>query len=956
MADETALLLTLSADIRRFERAMERAAGTADRRLNEVERRAREADKKLKEFGSEIGTGLGKASAAAAVALGGIGLYAVELAKDAAETKNAFQVAFKDSAAAAEAFANTLADKVGRDVVELQGKMSQLRLIMDGLGVSGEQSLTAIQRLSERAIDIGSLFNVSDAEAFQAIISGISGEAEPLKKFGVVLNDTALQAELLRLGFKGTAQEASESAKAIARTNIILERTKVAQGDAANTADSLANQQKRARAEFDAAARKLGEALIPAMTQATQAAANLATAIGDMPTSMQVAGLAMLALVAAGGPIATLIAGFVKLRAAAIAAAAASAAASGAGGAAGGAAAGAGAGAAAGVGARVAAGARVGGLVGAAVVGAGAVIYNDRNRNQRKADRTQALRDPSKVSLERLEAAAGLEMLDVSPRQRRTFAADQKRLKDAIAARKQQRAQLSADIALTFGPTAPGGSLTLDAGQLAPVGGGTGGKKGPKGPSAETLAKRAAAAAEKAAREAEQRAQEQRQRERDLDDALMSVASRELSAREAGATTAEERYALSRERMGLDRVALEEERRRAVQDGKLTQAQADRLNALDAEAEVIEDRNNLAELNRALEERALRAQEEVYRLAADALGVEAAMATTLTQRAEVERRILALAQQEERDRLERQIAAGEVASPDAARYNLRTNQAGQRAAQEANPLGRGPLDAGADAIAGGILDQDGAAARFEAENKRIAELQRQGVLDHEQAERAKAQISAAYNEQRLANTQSFFGALAGLQESGNAKLRAIGKAAAIAQATIDGVLAVQKALASAPPPFNFAIAAAVGASAALNVAKIAGFERGGYTGPGGRREVAGVVHGREFVVDADNTAKYRAELEHLQRTGKLPGYANGGFVMPRAPVLPDMGRIAAVGSSRSATVLQSFDLRGAVMTDDLLQEMDARSERAARAAFAASRYQVPQDLRARQRKLIPSAA
>ena len=49
----------------------------------------------------------------------------------------------------------------------------------------------------------------------------------------------------------------------------------------------------------------------------------------------------------------------------------------------------------------------------------------------------------------------------------------------------------------------------------------------------------------------------------------------------------------------------------------------------------------------------------------------------------------------------------------------------------------------------------------------------------------------------------------------------IAQGAAIANATIDGIAAVQKALASAPPPFNFVLAGLVGAATAVNVAKIA---------------------------------------------------------------------------------------------------------------------------------------
>lgn len=117
------------------------------------------------------------------------------------------------------------------------------------------------------------------------------------------------------------------------------------------------------------------------------------------------------------------------------------------------------------------------------------------------------------------------------------------------------------------------------------------------------------------------------------------------------------------------------------------------------------------------------------------------------------------------------------------------------------------------------------------------------------------------NKERVANLQSTFGQIATLSQSGNKTLSAIGKSAAIANATIDGYAAVQKALASAPPPINFALAAAVGAATASNVAKIAGvnFQNGGIvpaTGAtrGPDNQLASIRTG-EMVLNADQQEK-----------------------------------------------------------------------------------------------------
>lgn len=58
-----------------------------------------------------------------------------------------------------------------------------------------------------------------------------------------------------------------------------------------------------------------------------------------------------------------------------------------------------------------------------------------------------------------------------------------------------------------------------------------------------------------------------------------------------------------------------------------------------------------------------------------------------------------------------------------------------------------------------------------------------------------------------------------------------------------------------------------------------GFSSGGYTGPGGKFQPAGIVHAGEFVMPKEATAKIGlGPLEYMRRHGKLPGYAGGGLV------------------------------------------------------------------------------
>lgn len=135
-------------------------------------------------------------------------------------------------------------------------------------------------------------------------------------------------------------------------------------------------------------------------------------------------------------------------------------------------------------------------------------------------------------------------------------------------------------------------------------------------------------------------------------------------------------------------------------------------------------------------------------------------------------------------------------------------------------------------------------------------------------EASKTQNEKEQQKVRAENLKSTFGQIATLSSSSNQTLAAIGKAAAITNATIDGYAAVQKALASAPPPFNFALAALVGTATAANVAKIAGvglasgiteIPRSASGGNNGDNFPA-VLKSGERVVDSDTNQDLKAFL------------------------------------------------------------------------------------------------
>lgn len=318
--DVESLVLSMSADIRRLEKNLNQGQRSFDKTADAIERRQRTLDKNLANLGREAGNFARPVQVAATVALGAITAFSYSAARRAEAVNGAFTQTFRDMPQQAAAATAAISEDFNRLETDIKDNFTQLRSVLTALGVDAAQSIKIVDQLQRRSLDIAAFKDVSDAQAFQAVISGITGETEPLKRFGIVVNETATKAELLRLGFKGNATEASEAAKSIARTNIILRQSADMHGQVARESNTLAEQEKRTRAEFTKAAEDFGKQFLPVAKEVLKWATDALKAFTDLPSGTQAAGLGLLALVAASGPIAAVVGGLQTLIKAAVAA------------------------------------------------------------------------------------------------------------------------------------------------------------------------------------------------------------------------------------------------------------------------------------------------------------------------------------------------------------------------------------------------------------------------------------------------------------------------------------------------------------------------------------------------------------------------------------------------------------------------------------------------------------
>ncbi len=248
-----------------------------------------------------VGRGL---TAAVTLPLVGIGTAALAVASDAEEMQSKFNVVFGGMAESAKAWAETQATAMNRSSLDLQGYLATLQDTFVPLGFAGEQAAALSQQMVQLGVDLGSFNNIASDQAIANLTSALVGNHEAVRSFGIIITQATLAQELLNMGIEGGVQAATEQEKVLARMNIILGSTTAAQGDAARTSGSFANQMAGLKGQLELVGVALGDQILPAASKLVGGIANLARKLSTLQPKTQKTIVAFGAIAAALGPVA----------------------------------------------------------------------------------------------------------------------------------------------------------------------------------------------------------------------------------------------------------------------------------------------------------------------------------------------------------------------------------------------------------------------------------------------------------------------------------------------------------------------------------------------------------------------------------------------------------------------------------------------------------------------------
>jgi hypothetical protein len=219
---------------------------------------------KIGDFSKKAALAFAAVAAAAGAMAIKIGVDAVKAASDLSETVSKVGVLFGDTAKDIEKFADGAASSLGQTKQQALDAAATFATFGKAAGLSGKDLSNFSIDFVKLSSDLASFNNTSPEQAINAIGSALRGEAEPLRQYGVLLDDASLRQAALELGIISTTKNAlTPQQKVLAAQALIYKQTSAAQGDFERTSDGLANKTRILTAQLENAKVTIGEALLP---------------------------------------------------------------------------------------------------------------------------------------------------------------------------------------------------------------------------------------------------------------------------------------------------------------------------------------------------------------------------------------------------------------------------------------------------------------------------------------------------------------------------------------------------------------------------------------------------------------------------------------------------------------------------------------------------------------------
>lgn len=228
----------------------------------------------IRKLFTPLGIGLGALGAGAGI----LGL--LKLSSAAKETKAAFDSIFRETADDANAWVEQMAKAFRRNETNLRRSLLRFQTLFRGFGAETKDAFELAKLALQAAIDIEAFQNLAPGAAVDKVTSGLAGMMRPLLDIGINVQQGALDAELMAMGFANGAQNVDRLTKSLVALRVITAtiRKQGVIGQAARESTGFASQFRSMMDALQTLGERVGDLLVPVFKEV----AFLASAIADV--------------------------------------------------------------------------------------------------------------------------------------------------------------------------------------------------------------------------------------------------------------------------------------------------------------------------------------------------------------------------------------------------------------------------------------------------------------------------------------------------------------------------------------------------------------------------------------------------------------------------------------------------------------------------------------------------
>lgn len=194
------------------------------------------------------------------------GAASFKLGADFEQAVGKLEVVFGQSSARIEQWAQNSLKNFGLARSTAVEMVADFGALFQGVGINIRKTEEWSKTLTERAMDLANFYNYSIDETINALNAIVTGQTEPLRKFGINMTQATLQEYAYSKGIRKKIQDMTEAEKVQLRYNYVIEKTNIAVGTTARESDTATGQLNLFKESVKELGLSFSEQILPLIT------------------------------------------------------------------------------------------------------------------------------------------------------------------------------------------------------------------------------------------------------------------------------------------------------------------------------------------------------------------------------------------------------------------------------------------------------------------------------------------------------------------------------------------------------------------------------------------------------------------------------------------------------------------------------------------------------------------